>query len=214
MDQLAATYIKRGGSPSLQPQNVGNQDVANDDDGDDIPEYKYDPDGIDLIDSAIKPLIPISEGIKAHKEKNYEKAWKCFEKQAENGNRKGKHWKAHYLWEGLFVPKDKISAIKLYKEAADDGVADAQLRYAFGLPDKDLKTLNLNPKDSVKYLQLAAESGNDVAQFHIGEAYFKGKLGFKQDQEVATIWFKRSALQKNKNAKKKLQELEVDIEDM
>ncbi len=73
-------------------------------------------------------------------------------------------------------------------------VPEAQLNYAFYLPDKDLKELNLNLKDSIKYLKLAAKSGNDIAQYHIGNANLKGKFGFKKDLGVATIWFFRLGL--------------------
>ncbi|SRR6266498_3076025 len=98
LDQLAATYIKYGSSLSLQPQNKDDaDDNSNNNDDDDILEYKYDLYDIDVIDGTIELLILIDEGVKAHKEEDYEKAWKCFERQAENSNRKGKHWKAYYL---------------------------------------------------------------------------------------------------------------------
>ncbi|CAI2184065.1 16829_t:CDS:2 [Funneliformis geosporum] len=217
LDSLVITHTKPGRSPRIPPQNEAEINLSfefesssyNDDYG--FPESEFNIDELE-----IEPLIPINEGIKAHKDKDFEKAWKCFDKQAENQNSKGKHWKAHYLWEGIFVPKDKISAIKLFKEAADDGIPDAQLRFAFCLPDKDIRVLNLNPKDSIKYLKLAADSGNDVAQFHLGEAYLKGKLGFNKDLKIAINFFKISALRHNPNAKKKLQELKeqnIDIED-
>ena len=208
LDNLVTTYVKPGYSSSLQ------YDTEN------IDESVIEPlisinEGIDtenINESVIEPLISINEGIKSHRKKDYENAWKCFDGQAKNGNRRGKYWKAYYLWEGFFVSKDKISAIKLFKEAADDGLSYAQLRYAFCLPDKDLKELNLDPKDSIKYLRLAAENGSDIAQYHMGDAYLWGKLDFKQDLEVAILWFRRSALQQNKNAIKKLQELNVELD--
>ncbi len=65
LDQLAATYIKRGGSLSLQPQNKDvADDNSNNDDDDGIPEYKYNLYDIDVIDGAIEPLILIDEGVR------------------------------------------------------------------------------------------------------------------------------------------------------
>ena len=164
------------------------------------------------IEIEIEPIIPINEGVKAHKEKNYEKAWKCFHEQAENQNSVGKYWKAYYLWEGLYNQKvDKMTALTLYKEAADDGYVDDQYRYACALLDKDLKSnLKPNPKDAVKYLQMAAENGSGSAQFQIGEAYSKGKLGYDKNLEMAKVWYKRAELQNNKNAIERLKTLKAE----
>ncbi|PKY28487.1 hypothetical protein RhiirB3_473961 [Rhizophagus irregularis] len=42
----------------------------------------------------------------------------------------------YYYWEGYVVEKSLGKAVELFKEAADKGVPDAQLRYAFDLSDK------------------------------------------------------------------------------
>ena len=170
-----------------------------------------DDDEVPKDEVNIEPLIPISEGLIANKEKNYEKAWKCFERHAKNNNSLGKYWKAYYLWEGHFVSKDRISAIKLFKEAADEGVAESQLRYAFLLADKDVKVLKLDTRDPIKYLKLAAENDNATAQFHVGECYLKEKLGCKKNLDLAEYWLKRAALNNHRDAIKKLQELNVEI---
>ncbi|CAG8469614.1 9710_t:CDS:2 [Funneliformis mosseae] len=172
LDSLVSKHTKPGCSPSLQPQNGSELglsfELESSSNDDEFPEFSFE------VLEEIEPLIPINEGIKAHREKDYQKAWRCFDKQAENQNTRGKYWKAHYL------------------------------------------ELKLNPQDSIKYLKLAAENGNDVAQYHLGEAYLKGKLGLEKDLKNAIYCFKRSALRSNNNAKKKLQELKdqnIDIED-
>ncbi|RIA93931.1 hypothetical protein C1645_803805 [Glomus cerebriforme] len=104
--------------------------------------------------------------------------------------------------EGFFnQKKDKMAALTLFKEAADEGVVDAQYRYACALLDKNLKSkLKVNPKDAVKYIQLAAENGSCPAQFQIGEAYSKGRLGYKQNLKMAELWYQRAALHNDKHA--------------
>jgi TPR repeat protein len=210
LDDLAKKFVKPGCSPGLQPQEIADINIPM------SPLNKDDeiPDDIDFsnFDIDLEPLIPISEGIKAHKEKDYEKAWKCFNEQAENQNSLGKYWKAYYLWEGFFDKKiDKITALELYKEAADNGIPDAQYRYACSLLDKNLKSkINNYREEAVKYLRMAAENGSISAQFQIGENYYKGRLNYTQNLEMAKLWYKRAALQNDKKAKEKLKTLGVD----
>jgi TPR repeat protein len=212
LDDLSKKYVKPGYSPGLQPQEIADINIPlnplNNDKSDEI------PDDVDFsnIDIDFEPLIPISEGVKAHKEKNHEKAWKCFNEQAENQNSYGKYWKAFYLWHGLFDQKtDKLAALELYKEAADDGVTDAQYRYAYALLDKDIKSqVKPNSNDAVKYLRMAAENGSGSAQFQVGEAYLNGNLNYPQNLEMAKLWYKRAALQNDKKAKDRLKELKVE----
>ncbi|RIA89380.1 kinase-like domain-containing protein [Glomus cerebriforme] len=175
-----------------------------------IQEDKY----IDINSIEIEPIIPIRDGIKAHKDKDYEKAWKCFERQAENQSSVGKYWKAYYLMEGfLDQKKDKVAALTLFKEAADEGIVNAQYHYACALLlDKNLTSkLGGNPRDAIKYIQLAAENGSSSAQFQMGEAYSRGKLGYERNLELAKLWYQRAALHNDKNAsnaKYRLKELD------
>ncbi|CAB5361312.1 unnamed protein product [Rhizophagus irregularis] len=214
LDDLTKKSVKPGCSPGLQPQEIADINIPINplnDKSDEIPD-DIDFDSID-IDEIFEPIIPISEGIKAHKEKDYEKAWKCFNEQAENQNSLGKYWKAYYLWEGFFDQKiDKIAALELYKEAADNGVTDAQYRYACSLLDRNLKSkIKPNSKEeAVKYLQMAAENGSVSAQFQVGENYSKGRLNYTQNLEMAKLWYKRAALQNDKKAKERLKTLGVD----
>ncbi|CAG8555841.1 5060_t:CDS:2 [Rhizophagus irregularis] len=187
LDDLTKKSVKPGCSPGLQPQEIADINI---------------------------PINPLNDkSIKAHKEKDYEKAWKCFNEQAENQNSLGKYWKAYYLWEGFFDQKiDKIAALELYKEAADNGVTDAQYRYACSLLDRNLKSkIKPNSKEeAVKYLQMAAENGSVSAQFQVGENYSKGRLNYTQNLEMAKLWYKRAALQNDKKAKERLKTLGVD----
>ncbi|PKY46742.1 hypothetical protein RhiirA4_444481 [Rhizophagus irregularis] len=211
LDDLSKKYVKPGCSPGLEPQEIANFDIPSNSLNDKSDEI---PDDVDFsnIDVDFEPLIPISEGVKAYKEKNHEKAWKCFNEQAENQNSLGKYWKAFYLWGGLFNQKDKLAALALYKEAADDGITDAQYRYALSLLDKDIKSkIQTNSKEeAVKYLRIAAENGSGSAQFQIGEGYYNGNLGYAQNLEMAKLWYKRAALKDDKKAKERLKALGVN----
>jgi len=210
LDNLAKKSVKPGCSPGLQPQEIVDSELENplNNENDEIPEDKYF-DFISIGESveSLKPMIPISEGVKAHKEGDYEKAWKCFNEQAENQNSVGKYWKAYYLYEGLFDQKiDKMTALTLYKEAADDGVVIAQYRYACAL-----LVTSKSKSEAFKYLRMAAENGNAAAQFQVGEGYLRGKLGYNQNSEMAKLWYKRAALQNDKKAKERLKELKEDV---
>ena len=69
--------------------------------------------------------------------------------------------------EGYIGKKDRVEASKLFKEAADDGSSDAQLRYALSLvgnPKFDIKVF-------IEYLRKAADSNNSTAQYNLGDLY-------------------------------------------
>ncbi|CAI2167501.1 17534_t:CDS:2 [Funneliformis geosporum] len=148
----------------------------------------------------ISPALSLEEGIKAHTKQNYDVAWECFEFHAKNGNAYAIYWKGYYLWEGKFVEKNHNEAIKLFKEAADKAIPDAQLRYAFAL--KTLKgnvriKEDKNFKEFFKYLTLAADGGNTVARYTLGDCYFNKKLGL--DNKQKGIHYLRLAAIKNNN---------------
>ncbi|GBB85216.1 hypothetical protein RclHR1_11780008 [Rhizophagus clarus] len=173
---------------------------------------EHDYDSKSIQQKEIIPISSIYNGIKAHKAKNYEEAWKCFKMNAENQHPLGKYWLGYYLWEGKFVQKDKKAGFGLYKEAANDFIADAQYRYTFALVDKDIRSeLIVDKKEVLKSLQLAAEYGSGQARFIIGNAYLKETFGYKKNLEMAILWYKRAALRNNEAAKEKLKELGIEF---
>ncbi|CAG8821943.1 16244_t:CDS:1 [Gigaspora margarita] len=92
------------------------------------------------------------------------------------------YWYAYYLDEGIGGSEDKDKAPELYKAAADEGIAWAQLRYAFSLrtnnviKDEDIPTF-------IKYLNQSAKNGNSIAQSNLGYIYFYGKFNIPVDNE-------------------------------
>ena len=86
------------------------------------------------------------------------------------------HWRAH-----------------IRQGPAEAGNADAQLRYAFCLIDKENN--HIDSTKFMKYLQLAADNNNATALYNLGDVYFSGKLGIEKDQEKGVYYLRRAALQ-------------------
>jgi TPR repeat protein len=133
----------------------------------------------------IMPMMKLEDGIKAHKMGDREIAFECFKRHAEIDNKVAKYWIGYYYKEGYVVEKNIGKAIELFKEAADKGVPDAQLRYAFALIGN-----NFNIEEFVKYLIMAADNGNAIAQFNAGDLYYNGKLRTPKDEEKGLELFK------------------------
>ncbi|GBC28741.2 kinase-like domain-containing protein [Rhizophagus irregularis DAOM 181602=DAOM 197198] len=152
----------------------------------------------DFIDPVV-PIIPLDEGIKAHRARDYQKAWKCFEYHAENGNTTAKCWKGRYLWEGFHDGiKSREEGKELLKEAADEGHHDAQLFYAFTfvrvLPE------NNNIDTFMKYITKSAEGNNNIAQYNLGDIYYNGKLNIPKNEDEGIKWLRKAAFNDNNNA--------------
>ncbi|CAG8605812.1 9869_t:CDS:2 [Funneliformis caledonium] len=100
LDSLVSKHTKPGCSPSLQPQNgleLGlSFELESSSNDDEFPEFSFD------VLEEIEPLIPINEGIKAHREKDYQKAWRC----------------EAYLKGKLGLEKDLKNAIYCFKRSA------------------------------------------------------------------------------------------------
>jgi serine/threonine protein kinase len=159
--------------------------------------------------SLVVPLIPVKEGLQAHKDGNYEKAWRCFEANANVGDILAIYWQGYYYLEGKHVSKDKQKAMELFRKAADAGNADAQLRYAFCLIDKENK--NIDSTKFMKYLQLAADNNNATALYNLGDVYFSGKLGFKKNREKGIHYLRQAALHKQAKAKEILDKNNISL---
>ncbi|CAH1761768.1 4197_t:CDS:2 [Entrophospora sp. SA101] len=150
----------------------------------------------------------LDDGIKAHKAKDHKTAWACFQKHADFNNPKVKYWKGYYLWEGYCGRKDKVAAAKLFKEAADGGVPDAQLRYAFSMIGNKA---NFNEEEFIRYLKLAANNDNSTAQYSLGDVYINGKLDITKDEEEGIKYLKLAALNKHPKANELLKQMKINI---
>ena len=161
------------------------------------------------IDTTVMPMMKLEDGITAHKNSERDKAFDCFKKHAEINNKVAKYWLGYYYWEGYGVKKDLAEGARLFKEAADKGVPDAQLRYAFALSDKN-SPLKFNLEEFVKYLTMAADNENTAAQFNLGDLYYNGKLGIPRDEEKGISYLKLAAIKGQPRACSMLDKLKIN----
>ncbi|RHZ46459.1 hypothetical protein Glove_621g21 [Diversispora epigaea] len=157
----------------------------------------------------IPQIILLEEGIAAHRKGEHAKAWECFLAHADLDNATAKFWKGYYLWEGIEVEKDREQASRLFKEAADDEIADAQLRYAFSLVNNP--PVKFDREIFLKYITKAAHNNNPTAQFNLGEIYLRGKLGNEKDKKLGIKYLRLATLNNHPKAKELLQKLGIEI---
>ena len=98
--------------------------------------------------------------------------------------------KAKALAKGDGVPRDADESLKLYRQAAELGNAEAQAyvgrlyEYGRGVPKDEF--------EAMKWFRKAAAQGNRDAQFSIGLAFEQGR-GVPKDSAAAASWFGKAA---------------------
>ncbi|CAG8700121.1 20031_t:CDS:2 [Racocetra persica] len=218
-------YVPREYLPDLLPDKILKLD-------DNMPEEHVmsDDESLYLCEddedlNEIEEILEVDQGIELHVTRDPAKrkvAWKCFVANAAKGHSKAIFWKGYYLWEGYYtdekrtpekIMEDRNEALHLFKSAADDGIAEAQLRYSFAL--KELKQIKANDKyeEFMHYLRLAAENGNPVAMFNLSDIYINGKLKEKKDEATGIRYLKLAALNKNEKAIMMANQMKLNIYD-
>ncbi|KAF0458747.1 kinase-like protein [Gigaspora margarita] len=146
----------------------------------------------------IDPVKSLEEGIKLHRNRNFEEAWKCFDENAKLGDSLAKYWKGYYLYEGYFVDQNKEQANILFKEAADNDIPDAQYRYAVSLyPGIKNEIIR---REFLHYLKLASDNKHPDAMRNLGDIYVKGKLKVVQNKELGLKYLKLAARENDQQA--------------
>ena len=98
---------------------------------------------------------------------------------------------------GEGVPQDYAEAARWYRQAAEQGHADAQLNLGImydngqGVPQDDV--------EAVRWYRQAAEQGHAGAQFNLGTMYDYGE-GVPQDYAEAARWYRQAAEQGDADA--------------
>lgn len=87
-----------------------------------------------------------------------------------------------------FARSDLMSAMALWRKAAKEGYAPAQVRLADMLDDGE------EDKEAVDWYRKAAGQGNAAGEYGLGVMYFKGE-GVEKDLEKARLHILRSANQ-------------------
>ncbi len=107
--------------------------------------------------------------------------------------------------EGISVKRDFHEAIRWYKMAADQNLAEAQHR---------LSELNFNTKGEIQtpeevagWLKLSAGNGFALAQYHLAEAYLDSD-GVEYNYNLALEWYGKAAAQGHPASIEKLRELQ------
>ncbi|MBR5213143.1 MAG: sel1 repeat family protein [Akkermansia sp.] len=107
-----------------------------------------------------------------------------------------------------FKIKEYEKAVSCFREAAEQGYADAQcgLGYCYALGEGVAQ----NQSEAVKWFRKAAEQGYAAAQYNLATCYAEGK-GVVQDKEEAVKWFRKAAEQGMVEAEDRLRELEPPV---
>ena len=103
-------------------------------------------------------------------ERLYQQAWDYY--KGENGKR-----------------QDTELALSLFAQAAEQGHLEAQLDMAVFFHKKEQYT------QAMLWYRKAADAGNAMAQFAIGNMYELGDCGLTQDMNQAVYWYRKSAEQ-------------------
>lgn len=215
LEELSKKYVKPGSLPQIFPDKK--LDLGGEKYSEDLEDFEEDFDDCFVINYNIKTIMPLNEGIKIHKQIKNEsiettinekrmQAWECFVDNAEIGNSLAKYWKGYYLWEG-YVQEDKKEAVRLFKEAADDGVSGAQFRYAFSIITNREKISQTEIEELIKYLTMAADNGYHVALYNLGNIYVNGQLNVEINHDLGISKLKLAAAYGNNDVKSLLNKL-------
>lgn len=93
---------------------------------------------------------------------------------------------------------NKEEGFKFCLEAAENGYNAAQGLVAACYLDSEEKTGVPNDfKKGIKWLEKAAENGDDNSQNELGDAFYYGKYTIEKDYEEAFNWYKKASEQEN-----------------
>jgi len=160
--------------------------------------------GTVVLSTVARPLPRSIPGATLHEAQvifrrgDYSVAADLFSTLAGKNNSTAKYWLGHMNELGLGVPRNVTRALKLYKEAAAQGVGAANLRlgeiYLHG---------NLVPPDFSKakaYLTSAADQGDAEAAMLLGKMYRRG-LGTAPEPKKAFAWLEVASIEGNQAAR-------------
>ena len=122
--------------------------------------------------------------------KNPKAAFKWYLRAAEAGLVKAQIRVAKAYQAGDLTKQDNSKAIEWFERSLKKKETP-EVRYHIGMIYLEEEATQ---EVGLRYLRLAAESGERLAQYQLGFAYGKGDV-VKQDYEQATFWYKRAAKQ-------------------
>src|ERR671918_83753 len=112
---------------------------------------------------------------------------------ADKGDAKGRYELGRAFFSGILgVAKDEAEAVKWFRKAAEQNLADAQFSlgvcYAIG------QGVAKDDAEAVKWFRKAAEQNVADAQYNLGVCYANGQ-GVTEDDAEAVKWFRKAAEQ-------------------
>ncbi len=110
--------------------------------------------------------------------------------RAEAGDAAAQTLIAEIYSRGLGVPRDDSEANKWYSRAAEQGVAEAQFRYAMAIIEGDV--VGEGKDAALRMLKLAADQGNRLAQFNFAQLTVQRKPG-AQSTALAVDYYEKAA---------------------
>src|SRR6266516_4846113 len=118
---------------------------------------------------------------------------------ADKGDAKAQYELGRAFFSGtLGVSKDEAEAVKWFRKAAEQNVADAQ--YNLGVCYANGQGVTEDDAEAVKWFRKAAEQNLADAQYNLGVCYDSGE-GVAKDQVEAYKWWLLAAGQGNDDAK-------------
>ncbi|CAG8816631.1 4296_t:CDS:2, partial [Cetraspora pellucida] len=180
----------------------------------DLNEKSYDdfPD-LDVSDNHmnLKNVLSIQDALIEHKKPNGNKknAFEAFKVHAEYGNITAMYWYGYYLdkennqFNSEETREEKQcrfkKAAELFKETADEGLTDGQLRYGYCLWHG--KGVPKNIRKAIKFFEMSAEGGNPMGMYTLGNIYYKG-IEINKDKKKGEKYLRHAALLNEEKALK------------
>ena len=121
---------------------------------------------------------------------NYNEAFKCFQKAADNGVTGAYTWLGVMYYDGQGVAQNYEKAFLWTKKAAENGAANAYV--GLGVMYCNGQGVAKNSNEAFKWLQKAADNGGASAFAYLGDMYYAGD-GVAQNYNEALKWYQKAA---------------------
>ena len=138
------------------------------------------------------------EALDAYKNKEYEKAFTLYQKEAQSGNTTAMNALSYLYYNGIGVKQDTKQSINYLKKAAD--AKDKQACLDLGLFYLQGLRVQQDYKQAAHYLEYAADAGSAEAQYNLALMYYNGD-GVKQDVKKAAALLEAAAKSGHRGAK-------------
>ncbi len=133
----------------------------------------------------------INAALLLDRKEDYESAIRYFQEATIIKDYRAMSRLAEYYEQGLGGPKRVLDAVDLYKQSAQAGNPNAQLKMAEYANSPEYPSV-YDPKEAIRWLMLSADNGNSEAESKVAYLYQNG-IGVRKDNEIAVQWFARAA---------------------